>query len=86
MSPGRPVRRCHRVDDGGEQITTTITRILVPFDFGEASVHALGLAKSMGERFKARFIVMGRHGRGAMAHLFLGGVAERIVRTAPARC
>ena len=28
-------------------------------------------------------IVMGTHGRGGMAHLLLGSVAERIVRTAP---
>jgi nucleotide-binding universal stress UspA family protein len=136
---------------------TTITRILVPFDFGEASVHALDIAKSMAERFEAtldvlhvvpnpymgdalgvyvplppefldglvreaeeglaaamsaqdrqrfkarlivkvgdaRFeilqharaeavdlIVMGTHGRGAMGHLVLGSVAERVVRTA----
>jgi universal stress protein A len=28
-------------------------------------------------------IVMGTHGRGGMAHLVLGSVAERVVRTAP---
>jgi len=28
-------------------------------------------------------IVVGTHGRGAMAHLMLGSVAERVVRTAP---
>jgi nucleotide-binding universal stress UspA family protein len=28
-------------------------------------------------------IVMGTHGRGAVAHLFIGSVAERVVRTAP---
>ncbi len=28
-------------------------------------------------------IVMGTHGRGAIAHLFMGSVAERVVRTAP---
>jgi len=28
-------------------------------------------------------IVTGTHGRGAVAHLLMGSVAERIVRTAP---
>jgi nucleotide-binding universal stress UspA family protein len=28
-------------------------------------------------------IVVGTHGRGALGHLFLGSVAERVVRTAP---
>jgi nucleotide-binding universal stress UspA family protein len=28
-------------------------------------------------------IVLGTHGRGALGHLFLGNVAERVVRTAP---
>ena len=28
-------------------------------------------------------IVMGTHGRGAMAHLLVGSVAETVVRTAP---
>jgi nucleotide-binding universal stress UspA family protein len=28
-------------------------------------------------------IIMGTHGRGAFAHLLMGSVAERVVRTAP---
>jgi nucleotide-binding universal stress UspA family protein len=32
---------------------------------------------------KANLIVMGTHGRGALAHLFMGSVAERVVRIAP---
>lgn len=32
---------------------------------------------------KIDLIVIGTHGHGAMAHLFMGSVAERVVRTAP---
>ena len=32
---------------------------------------------------RVNLIVMGTHGRGALAHLFLGSVAERVVRIAP---
>jgi nucleotide-binding universal stress UspA family protein len=32
---------------------------------------------------KIDLIVLGTHGRGAFAHLFMGSVAERVVRTAP---
>lgn len=32
---------------------------------------------------KIDLIVLGTHGRGAMAHLFMGSVAERVIRTAP---
>jgi len=32
---------------------------------------------------KVDLVVMGTHGRGAMAKLLMGSVAERVVRTAP---
>ena len=34
-------------------------------------------------RHDVDLIVMGTHGRGAVAHLLMGSVAERVVRTAP---
>jgi nucleotide-binding universal stress UspA family protein len=34
-------------------------------------------------RMKVDFIVMGTHGRGAVARLLVGSVAERVIRTAP---
>src|SRR5580765_7432542 len=36
-----------------------------------------------GKSHDVDLIVMGTHGRGAMAHLLLGSVAERVVRIAP---
>ena len=35
------------------------------------------------DRTRANLIVVGTHGRGAMAQLLIGSVAERVVRTAP---
>ena len=35
------------------------------------------------DRLCADLSIMGTHGRGAMAHLLMGSVAERVVRTAP---
>ena len=48
-----------------------LTPILVPTDFSDASTAAMDL------------IVMGTHGRGAMARHLAGSVAEKVVRTAP---
>jgi len=38
---------------------------------------------SYAKEARADLIVMGTHGRGPMAHLFMGSVAERVVRLAP---
>ena len=47
---------------------------------------ALGTAEAIVEYAKTHtvdIIVMGTHGRRALAHLLMGSVAERVVRTAP---
>lgn len=46
---------------------------------GDAATEILDTAKELG----ARFIVMGTHGRRGLSHLFLGSVAERVVRRSP---
>jgi len=38
---------------------------------------------SYAKDIKADLMIVGTHGRGAMAHLIMGSVAERVVRTAP---
>jgi nucleotide-binding universal stress UspA family protein len=53
-------------------VTTAVTSL----DPAEAIVH---YARAQA----VDLIVLGTHGRGAVAHLFLGNVAERVVRTAP---
>jgi nucleotide-binding universal stress UspA family protein len=35
------------------------------------------------KKFSIDLIIMGTHGRGAIAHALLGSVAERLARTAP---
>ena len=52
----------------------------------EVVLTALGAAEAIVEYAKAHtvdIIVMGTHGRRALAHLLMGSVAERVVRTAP---
>ena len=47
---------------------------------------ALGTAEAIvgyAKEYNVDVIVMGTHGRGALAHLLMGSVAERVVRTAP---
>lgn len=55
----------------------TNAKVLIPR--GSASVKICELAKSE----MADMIILGTHGRGGLAHLFLGSVAERVVRMAP---
>jgi len=55
-------------------------RAVVEVRHANSPAHAIvGYAKDA----EVDLIVVGTHGRGAMAHMFMGSVAERVVRTAP---
>jgi nucleotide-binding universal stress UspA family protein len=56
---------------------TPTTAVLIPSDAPAASI--VEYAKT----HRIDLIVMGTHGRGAVAHLLMGSIAERVVRTAP---
>jgi nucleotide-binding universal stress UspA family protein len=45
--------------------------------------HAAAVISGVAETTPCDLIVMGTHGRTGVAHLFLGSVAEKVVRTAP---
>lgn len=53
-------------------------RILVPIDFSAPSDAVLGYARSAG----IDLLAMGTHGRSGVAHLLMGSVAERVIRSA----
>jgi len=46
---------------------------------GDPTTEILAVAKEIG----AQMIIMGTHGRGGIAHLFLGSVAEKVMRESP---
>jgi len=70
-----------------------LKRVLVATDFSPGADAALTYGRALAHRFDATlhvmhivendFFVLGTHGRGAVAHLLIGSVAERVVRTAP---
>jgi nucleotide-binding universal stress UspA family protein len=55
-------------------------------DARPAVITSIGIAETIVQYAKDHaidLIVMGTHGRRALAHVFMGSVAERVVRTAP---
>jgi len=65
----------HRVSPQDQERLNASTAVVVGRSFKAIVDHA--------EEHKIDLIVIGTHGRTGMAHLLLGSVAERIVRTAP---
>ena len=55
----------------------TIRRVLITADVPAAAIVDYANEQRIG------LIIAGTHGRGAVAHAFIGSVAERVVRTAP---
>ena len=72
------------VQEAQEHLSATLAGIDGPEVIGQVLV---GLAPRKIVEYASDhdvdLIVMGTHGRGAIAHLLMGSVAERVVRTAP---
>lgn len=78
----------HEVEEAGRKQLSTLISTQIPPDIEVKSVLVTSNAPSLPIIRYARdaaidLIVMGTHGRGALGHLFMGSVAERVVRMAP---
>jgi len=68
--------KIEKLHDEWDDYAFPVNRIVVEgFPFVEILKHA--------KESKADMIIMGTHGHGAIAHMFLGSVAEKVVRKAP---
>jgi nucleotide-binding universal stress UspA family protein len=69
-----------------QQLELRLKKVVTENWHATADVYTGPTAKAIADYAKEKnidLIIMGTHGRGAMAHLLLGSVAERVVRTAP---
>jgi len=89
MSPGLLVGIQEDLEEGARQRMTALLT-----DEDRTQLHAVGMISPMcpdpaeaiveyARRAAVDVIVIGTHGRRGMSRLFLGSVAERVVRTAP---
>lgn len=71
------------VDNAQEQLATTMASLCGDDVIGQVLVgNAAKKIVEYADDHDVDVIVMGTHGRGALAHLLMGSVAERVVRTA----
>jgi nucleotide-binding universal stress UspA family protein len=80
-----PAIQAELIAEAERQLATLVNKIAAPHTVvtieavvGRPVRQIVDVAKTR----KSDLIVMGTHGRGALAHLMLGSVAERVVRTA----
>lgn len=82
-----PAFNMQEIRSGAEQSLNEVGRGIENFD-GKIEAHILegtqiaGELRGVAEKLDADLIVMGTHGRTGLAHVFLGSVAERTLRTA----
>jgi nucleotide-binding universal stress UspA family protein len=74
------------IQEGANQLKASVGRCITAGVMTDQEVLIGSPARVIAQTAASRgmdLIVMGTHGRGAFAHLLLGSVAERVVRTAP---